>query len=104
MLSVIFTAYSGTRSDINQHNTIYCYELHVPRSRTNLGKQALKVRGREYYNELSTIFFIKILKSFTRVVQNHIIQSYLIYTNLPILMFFILSFIQDAYGFDYNYQ
>ncbi len=40
----------------NKHIFIFIlnfYKLHVPRVRTNLGKQTLKIRGVDCYNELS---------------------------------------------------
>ncbi len=55
MLPDIFNNYFQKRSDIHQHNTIHCYKLHVPRAKTNLGKQTKTIRGAEYYNELSAI-------------------------------------------------
>ncbi len=78
MLPDICNNYFHKRSDIHQHNTINCYMLHVPRARTNLGKQTLKIRDAEYYNELSSLIITKhTYKSFTRAVQYHIIQSYI---------------------------
>ncbi len=78
MLPDIFKNYFQKRSDTHQHNTINCYKLHVPRARTHLGKQTLKIRGAEYYNELSSLIITKhTYKSFTGAVQNHIIQSYI---------------------------
>ncbi len=61
MLPDIFKNYFQKRSDTHQHNTINCYKLHVPRARTHLGKQTLKIRGAEYYNELSSL-----IKSFPK--------------------------------------
>ncbi len=55
----IFNNYFQKRSDILQHNTINCYKSHVPRARTNLGKQTLKIRGTKYYTELFVIIITK---------------------------------------------
>ncbi len=91
MLPGIFNNYFQMRSDIHQHNTINGYKLHIPRARKrawqarawqadskNLGKQTLKIRGAEYYNELSSLIITKnTYKFFPRAVQNHIIQSYI---------------------------
>ncbi len=70
---IFFNNYFQKRSDIHYHNTINCHQLHVPRARTNLNKQPLKLRRADYYNELSAII---ITKTYIKVLHQSIIKPY----------------------------
>jgi len=77
MLPDIFSNHFHKRSALYDHNTTNSHKLFITRAGTNTGKQTLKIKGAECYNELPAVITEShSYKSFSKRVTRYYLLNY----------------------------